>query len=86
MDKVIEVDFKVTWLAPVFVRIGNGYRERVDGPEAALEALAHRWPESQSEIYGEAKLRCLKALVQHGSAETARSRFIDAAIAAGVFA
>ncbi|RXT22507.1 hypothetical protein B5P46_21760 [Rhizobium leguminosarum] len=86
MDKVIEVDFKVTWRAPVFVRIGNGFRERVDGPDAALDALAHRWPECQSEVYREAKLRCLEALVQHGSAETARSRFISAAIAAGVFA
>ncbi|MDF0663677.1 MULTISPECIES: DUF982 domain-containing protein [unclassified Rhizobium] len=86
MDKVIEVDFKVTWQTPVFVRIGNGFRERVDGPDAALQALAHRWPECRSEAYGEARLRCLEALVQHGSAETARNRFIEAAIAAGVFA
>jgi hypothetical protein len=86
MDKVIDVDFEVTWQAPVFVRIGNGFRERVDGPDAALEALAHRWPECQSEVYGEAKLRCLEALIQHGSAETARSRFVEAAIAAGIFA
>ncbi|MFS2175325.1 hypothetical protein ACCC98_05135 [Rhizobium pisi] len=55
-DKVIEVDFRLKWRAPVFVRIGNGFRERVDGPDAALEALGHRWPECRSEVYCEAKL------------------------------
>ena len=86
LDKVIDVDFKVVWRAPVFIRIGSGFRERVDGPDSALEVLGHRWPESKSAAHGEAKARCLDALVRHGSVETARSRFVDAAVAAGVFA
>lgn len=44
----------------------------IDGPNAEARSIAKpSFPE---------------ALVQHGSAETARSRFIDAAIAAGVLA
>ena len=50
MDKVIDVDFPVTWQSPVFVRIGNGMRERIDGPDAALAALLHRWPSSSQSV------------------------------------
>ncbi|WP_343228812.1 DUF982 domain-containing protein [Rhizobium indicum] len=63
MDKVIEADFRIMWKAPVFVRIGTGFRERIEGPDVALHALAHRWPTSDDEVYAEAKMRCIQALV-----------------------
>lgn len=31
MENVIDVAFHVTWDTPLFVRIGNGFRERIDG-------------------------------------------------------
>jgi hypothetical protein len=86
MNKVIDVDFCVTWQSPVFVRIGNGMRERIDGPDAALAALLHRWPSSYSPEYGVAKRRCVDAIASHGSAELARRAFVDAAVAAKVLA
>jgi hypothetical protein len=86
MEKVLDVDFHVTWRAPVFVKIGSGMRQRIDGPEAALAALLHRWPSTNDREFGIAKRRCVDALARHGSAELARSAFVDAALAAKVFA
>ncbi|HEY4260040.1 MAG TPA: DUF982 domain-containing protein [Schlesneria sp.] len=86
MDKVLNVDFHVTWTAPVFVQIGNGIRERIDGPEAALAALLHRWPSAIGKEFDLAKRRCSDAIIRHGSAEVARSAFVDAALTAKVFA
>lgn len=85
MDKVIDVNFKVKWQSPVFVRIGNGMRERIGGPDAALAALLHRWPSSRSE-YGLAKRRCVDAIARHGNPELARSAFVEAAVSAKVLA
>ncbi|MBY3036326.1 MULTISPECIES: DUF982 domain-containing protein [Rhizobium] len=85
MEKVIEVDFDIRWAVPVFVRIGNGFRERIDGPKAALEALIYRWPSQSQAEYAVAKCRCSDAIRHHGSAELARRTFIDAAVAAKVF-
>jgi hypothetical protein len=70
----------------VFVQIGSGMRQRIDGPEAALAALLHRWPSTNHREYAVAKRRCVAALAHHGSAELARSAFVDAALAAKVFA
>ncbi|MDR9805719.1 DUF982 domain-containing protein [Rhizobium hidalgonense] len=86
MDKVIDVDFRVIWQAPVFIRTGTWVRERIDGPDAALQALANRWPTSDTDLYAEAKMNCLHALARHGSVEAARCRFVNAAVAAGIIA
>ncbi|MFP3547306.1 DUF982 domain-containing protein [Rhizobium sp. SIMBA_035] len=84
MDKVIDVDFHVTWQSPVFVRIGDGMRERIDGPDAALAALLHRWPSSSQSEYAIAKRRCVDAIARHGSPELARVAFVEAAVSAKV--
>jgi hypothetical protein len=70
----------------VFVRIGDGMRERIDGPDAALAALLHRWPSTHHRVFGIAKRRCVDAIACHGSAEPARSTFVEAALAAKVLA
>ncbi|KAA0695597.1 DUF982 domain-containing protein [Neorhizobium sp. P12A] len=84
--QIINLEFHVLWRSPVFVRMGKGPRERVDGPDVALGILLRRWPETSSRQYLEAKRRCLDALVRHGSAEVARERFVEAAIATRIFA
>jgi hypothetical protein len=86
MNKVLDVDFHVIWKVPVFVRIGSGMRERIDGPEAALAALLHRWPSVNEREFAIAKRSCVDAITRYGSAEVARSAFVDAALAAKVFA
>ncbi|MBB3313283.1 hypothetical protein FHT78_005075 [Rhizobium sp. BK196] len=83
MDKVIDVDFPVTWQSPVFVRIGNGTRERIDAPDAALAALLHLWPASSQSEYAVAKHRCADAIAQ-GSPDLARLAFGEAAVSARV--
>jgi hypothetical protein len=84
MDKVIDIDFHVTWQSPVFVRIGNGIRERINGPDAALVAHLHRWPSSRQSEYAAAKRRCVDAIASHGSPELARVAFVEAAVSASV--
>ncbi|MBW6425383.1 DUF982 domain-containing protein [Rhizobium sp. XQZ8] len=86
MDKVIDVDFHVTWQSPVFIRIGNGMRERIDGPDAAVAALLHRWPSSHQSEQAVAKRRCVDAVANHGSPKLAREAFVEAAVAAKVLA
>ncbi|ARO29100.1 hypothetical protein NXC14_CH01108 [Rhizobium sp. NXC14] len=86
MEKVINIDFHVTWKPPVYVRIGDGMRERIEGPDAALAALLHRWPSTNSREFGIAKRRCVDAIARRGSAEGARKAFMEAALAARVFA
>jgi hypothetical protein len=61
-------------------------RERIDGPNAALTALLHRWPSSSQLKYGAAKRRCVDAIANHGSTELVRNVFIEAAIAVKVLA
>ncbi|MBY3544664.1 DUF982 domain-containing protein [Rhizobium laguerreae] len=84
METVIEADSDIRWKGPVFIRIGNGFCERVGGPKAALEALIHRWPSQSHPEYAAAKCRCADAIIHHGSAEFARRAFIEAAVAAKV--
>lgn len=86
MHRVIDVDFCVTWQSPVFVRIGSGMRERIDGPDTALAALLHRWPSSGQPELAMAKRRCVDAIAKHGSPELARDAFVEAAVAAKVLA
>ncbi|MDU0364328.1 DUF982 domain-containing protein [Rhizobium sp. 25PS6] len=84
METVIEANFDIRWGAPVFIRIGNGFCERIDGPKAALVALIHRWPSQSQPEYADAKCRCADAIINHRSAEFARTAFIEAAIAVKV--
>lgn len=84
--QVIDVNFHVTWEMPVYIRIGGGSRERIDGPDAALSVLSNRWPVSNSGELETAKRFCLAAITRHGSTALARTSFIDAAVAAKVFA
>jgi hypothetical protein len=86
MDKVIDVDFRVIWQSSACVRIGNGTRERVDGPDAALAALPRRWPSTSQSQDAIAKRRRVDAISQHGSTEHARGAFIEAAVAVKVIA
>ncbi|OWV73438.1 hypothetical protein ATY77_09450 [Rhizobium sp. R634] len=86
MEKVIDIGFHVNWKPPVYVRIGDGMRERIEGPDAALAALLHRWPLTHSREFGVAKRRCVDAIARRGSVEGARRAFIEAALAARVFA
>lgn len=86
MDKVIDVDFRLTWHSPVFIRIGNGMRERIDGPDAAVAALLHRWPSSSQSEQAAPKRRCVDVIANHGSSELAREALLEAAVAAQVLA
>ncbi|EJC83322.1 Protein of unknown function (DUF982) [Rhizobium leguminosarum bv. trifolii WSM2297] len=86
MEKIIDADFRVTWKTPVYIRIGDGMRERIDGPNAALAALLHRWPSTNHREFGIAKRRCVEAIARRQSAELARSTFVEAALAVKVFA
>jgi hypothetical protein len=86
MEKVVDVDFHLTWTTPFFVQISNGMRERVDGPDAASSALLHRWPSSSSRDYEIAKSRCVAATTKRDSVEFARTTFVEAAIVAMVLA
>jgi len=86
VEKVIDVNFRVLWEPPVFVRIGNGFRERIDGPDAALSELLHRWPSNGYPEFAAAKRRCVDAITHHGSPALARSAFIEAAVVAKVLA
>lgn len=84
MEKVIDVDFRIIWKYHVFVRIGDGTRECINGPDAALAALLHRWLTTSQSEYTVAKRRCVNAILKHGSPQLARSAFVEAAVAAKV--
>ena len=86
MAMVTDVDFMLRWAMPVHVRIINGCRVQIDGPEAALMAMRYRWPLGESPKLRLARDRCIKALSQNGSAALARESFIDAAVDAKVLA
>ncbi|TVZ64235.1 DUF982 domain-containing protein [Rhizobium mongolense] len=86
MAEVIKVDFGVTWSSPVHVRVGNGIRQEISGPDAALECLKHRWPEKRCELYAQARQLCLAAVCKHGSLELARQAFVNAAADAKMLA
>ncbi|EJZ18839.1 DUF982 domain-containing protein (plasmid) [Rhizobium sp. Pop5] len=86
MADIIEVDFKLVWRYPVFIRTAESDEQCIGGPDAALDALNHGWSTVRGGGYFEAKRRCVDALRRRGSAELARQRFIQAAMAAGVLA
>jgi hypothetical protein len=86
MQQVIDVNFNVTWEMPVYIRLGGGSRERIDGPDAALSVLLNRWPMLESRELEAAKRLCMAAITRHGSAALARRSFVDAAVAVKVLA
>lgn len=84
MSEVIEVDFRVNWKNPVHVRVADSFRERIYGPDDALECLNHQWPSGKGPYYYEAKRSCIAALCKRASAEVARDMFVDAARETGI--
>lgn len=86
MSQVISVDFSLQWGEPVFVRVLDGFRERINGPDDAIECLNRRWAIKRSERYVEAKRRCIGALCGQSSLTLARACFINAAADAGMLA
>ena len=86
MSDVIKFNLRITWKAPVYVRIDQELCEKVRSPEAALDNLNHRWPEQQSQEYQAAKRMCLSALSNRADEEAARQAFIDAAARAKMLA
>ncbi|MDM9629555.1 DUF982 domain-containing protein [Rhizobium sp. S152] len=75
------VDFSevILWEVPVFVRIGNGVRETIDGPREALDYMLNRWPAERGQEYENAKSACRLAIQHYGSLEDARAHFVAAA-------
>jgi len=74
------------WGATVYLRIGQGMREPVDGPHQALMYLLNRWPAERGRFHAHAKLACLDALERSGSPELAREAFVYAAMEARLIA
>ncbi len=70
------------WLAPVWIRVGNGAAEAVRSPGDALEKLMYRWPSRTGTCYSLAKANCFKALADRLELNTSREAFIRAAIEA----
>jgi len=74
------------WRTPVYVRIGRGMREPVEGPHRALLYLSTRWPAERSRCHAHAKFACAAAIEQSGSPERARDAFVAAVIEARIHA
>ena len=79
MSDVIKLNLRIKWTTPVYVRVGDGLREKVGSPEAALDYLNHRWPERHSPEYRAAKRICLMALSNQASEEASGEAFLEAA-------
>lgn len=75
-----------TWVAPLYVRIGYGSSETVDGPADALRYLSTRWPAERGRKYEAARALCIGAVERKGSKEDAREAFIAAALEAHILA
>jgi hypothetical protein len=74
------------WDVPVFVRIGNGLVETIDGPEEALAYLDGRWPAERGPCYVRAKEACRTALEFYCSLQKSREAFHSAAAEAKLLA
>ena len=73
------------WEVPVYVRIGHGPSETIDGPDEALKYLLTRWSAERGPAYHNAKKACEDAVEDHGSLELAWEAFLAAAIDASLF-
>ncbi|QFY62803.1 DUF982 domain-containing protein (plasmid) [Rhizobium grahamii] len=82
----VEFSEFILWEVPVFIRIGSGVRETIDGPREALEHLLNRWPAERGQQYESAKAACRLSVQHYGSLEEARDSFLSAAREAGVLA
>lgn len=74
------------WDVPVYVRIGSGMTETIDGPVEALTYLSTRWPAERGRHYEQASVLCDAAVQRYGSLLAAREAFVAAAIEAHVLA
>ena len=84
MAEIIEVEFRVTWRIPVNIRVRDGFRERIYGPDDAMDCLSHSWPPMRGEKYLEARRECIATLCKRSSLELSRQKFIEAGEEAGV--
>lgn len=84
--KMKEVIVASTWRTPVYVRIGFGSAEKIEGPNKALHYLMLRWPTERGLKYDQACMACANAVERTSSAEEAREAFIAGAIEASVLA
>lgn len=73
-----------SWVTPLYIRIGYGSSEKVEGPADALHYLAVRWPAERGKRYNLARVICADAVERRASVEEAREAFIAAAIEAHV--
>lgn len=86
MTHGIDAGRELLWPHPVFMRIGNGFPERIGGPQQAIEALNVRWPCKRGPIYLHAMELCAAALSTKISAGLDREAFVSAALEADVLA
>lgn len=76
----------ILWETPVFVRIGRGMTETIDGPKEALDYLWNRWPAERGPKFEIAKVSCRLAVQHYGSLAEARQAFQDAAVEVNILA
>ncbi|MCH4541885.1 DUF982 domain-containing protein [Ochrobactrum sp. A-1] len=74
------------WETPVFVRIGHGMTEPINGPREALYYLSNRWAAERGPKFEIAKLACRLTVEHYGSLNDARQAFLDAAVEVDVLA
>ncbi|XAZ24033.1 DUF982 domain-containing protein [Sinorhizobium sp. B11] len=74
------------WDIPVYVRIGRGMTETIDGPQEALNYLSNRWPAERGPHYERARSACDLAITRFGSLGEAREAFVAAAIEVNILA
>lgn len=74
------------WESPVYLRIGRGMLETVEGPYEALVYLSTRWPAERGPYYDRAKAACNEVVEAYGSVTEARDAFIAAAIEVRILA
>ncbi len=74
------------WEVPVYVRIGRGMTETIDGPQEALTYLLSRWPAERGYHYRQAIAVCTETIEEYGSLEEAREAFVAAAVEVHILA
>jgi hypothetical protein len=72
-----------SWNGPVYIRIGFGASEMVEGPVVALDYLRRRWPSERGPAYSNAMATCQSAI--NGKADLMKARQDFAAAAREAF-
>ncbi|TWF54148.1 DUF982 domain-containing protein [Neorhizobium alkalisoli] len=67
------------WREPVYIRIGFGASEMVEGPVVALDYLRRRWPSERGPAYNAAVIACQSAIEGKVDLMQARDDFAAAA-------